>query len=77
MLHFVAIEDAFEVTPDILKSWNYKARLTKQTRIILDEEQTAVVIDHLKSKPDITAELITETERLWPHPVEEDDDDEE
>jgi hypothetical protein len=68
-VHFVAIDKAFEVTPEVLKSWDYKARLTKQTRIILGEEQTAAIIEHLRSKPDITPALVAETERLWPHPA--------
>ena len=77
-MHFVSIENAFEVTADVLKSWDYKARLTKQTRIILNEEQTGAVIDHLRSKPDITALLVKETERLWPHvPGAEEDEEEE
>jgi hypothetical protein len=68
-VHFVSIDDAFEVTPAVLKAWGYTAKLTRQTRITLDEEQTAKVVDYLKSKPNITEELITETERLWPHAV--------
>ena len=75
-MHFVSIEDAFEVTPEILKEWGYKARLTKQTRVILDVEQTARVIDHLKSKENITEDLIAETERLWPHTSEEEPEEE-
>ena len=74
---FVSIENAFEVTADVLKSWDYKARLTKQTRIILDEERTRTVIDHLQSKPDITALLVKETERLWPHVPEAEEEEEE
>ncbi|MBN1306698.1 MAG: hypothetical protein JXA18_02185 [Chitinispirillaceae bacterium] len=76
-VRFVSIENGFEVTPEVLKSWGYKARLTKQTRIILTEEQAAAIIDHLRSKPDITATLIAETERLWPHtppPPEEEEE---
>lgn len=65
--HFVSIEDALELTPAVLKSWAYTSKLTRQTRINLDEEQTAKVIDYLKSKEDITGDLVAETERLWPH----------
>ncbi len=71
---FVSIEDAFEVTPEVLKSWDCPTRLTKQTRIVLDEERTAAVLDHLMSKADITGELIAETERLWPHTDHEEDE---
>ena len=70
-VHFVSIEDAFEVTPEVLATWNYNARLTKQTRIVLDEEQTEMVLEQLQSKPDITEEYIAETKRLWPHTEEE------
>lgn len=73
-VHFVSIEDAFEVTPEILKEWGYKARLTKQTRVVLDEEQTARVIDYLKTKENITEDLIAETERLWPHLDDEEEE---
>jgi hypothetical protein len=66
-VRFVALEDAFEVTEEVMKSWNYKARLTKQTRIILDEQNTGAVVTHLQSKPDITAQYVAETKRLQPH----------
>jgi hypothetical protein len=69
---FVSIADAFAVTEEVLKTWNYKARLTKQTRIILDEPNTAAIIGHLKEKPDITAQYVAETRRLQPHGAEED-----
>lgn len=63
---FVTIEDAYAVTGDVLKSWNYSARITKQTRILLDELQTTQVMDHLRSKADATANYIAETKRLEP-----------
>jgi len=68
---FVAVEDAFAVTDEVMKAWNYKARLTKQTRIMLNEQNTAAIIDHLKSKPDVTAQYVSETKRLQPHGEEE------
>ena len=64
---FVAVEDAFAVTGEVMTAWNYKARLTRQTRIILNEQNTAAIMDHLKSKPDITAQYVAETKRLQPH----------
>lgn len=69
---FVAIEDAYAVTDEVMKAWNYKARLTKQTRIMLDEQNTGAVVGHLQSKPDITAQYVAETKRLQPHGGEED-----
>jgi len=64
---FVGIEDAFAVTDEVMKAWNYKARLTKQTRIMLDEQNTGAIVEHLKSKQDITAQYVAETRRLQPH----------
>jgi hypothetical protein len=72
-IRFVATADAFAVTGEVMQAWNYKARLTKQTRIMLDEPNTAAVISHLQSKPDITAQYVAETKRLQPHGGEEDD----
>ena len=70
---FVGIEDAFAVTEEVMKAWNYKARLTKQTRIMLDGQNAAVIVEHLKSKPDITAQYVAETKRLQPHDEEGED----
>jgi hypothetical protein len=64
---FVSLEEAFAVTDEVTTGWNYKARLTKQTRIILDEAQTTPIVEFLKSKTDITAQYIAETKRLEPH----------
>ena len=72
-VRFVALEDAFALTEEVLKTWNYKARLTKQTRIILDETKTGAIIAHLKEKPDITAQYVAETKRLQPHGGEGED----
>ena len=71
---FVSVEDAFVITDEVLKSWNYKARVTRQTRVVLDEEKTIEVVDYLKSKNDITAEYISETERLQPHGSDEENE---
>jgi hypothetical protein len=68
---FVAIEDAFAVTDAVMKSWNFNGRVTRQTRVVLDEQKTAEVIDYLKSKPDATALYTAETTRLQPHIAEE------
>lgn len=68
---FVAVEDAFALTDEVLASWNYKARITKQTRIILDEQQTRSIVEHLAAKTDITSTYIEETRRLQPHSDEE------
>ncbi|MDG5815394.1 hypothetical protein QA601_09905 [Chitinispirillales bacterium ANBcel5] len=70
---FVSIEDSFEVTKEVLGEWDFKSRLTRQTRITLNEEQTLRVVNHLQSKQDITSEYIQETQRLQPHGDEDED----
>ena len=74
---FVDIEDAFELTSAVLKSWDIKSRITRQTRIVLNEEQTTTVVEFLKSKADKTSEYVAETERLQPHNLQEEGEDEE
>lgn len=76
-MHFVALEDAFVIAPDALKEWGASSRITKQTRIELDEEKTEKLLEYLRSKPNIASEYIEETERLSPENEEEEEEDEE
>lgn len=71
--HFVSVEDAFRVTPEVLNSWGCKSRVTRQSKILLDEAQSLEVKDYLLSKENQVENYISETERLQPEP---DDDDE-
>jgi hypothetical protein len=74
--HFVAIDDAFQVTDAVLKAWDVKSKVTRQTRVLLTEEQTKKVVDYLQSKPDSTSAYVEETKRLQPHAEEVSGDDE-
>jgi hypothetical protein len=74
---FVAIGDAFEITDAVLKKWGYTSKITKQTRIQLDEEQTLEVVNFLSGKPDATPVYVMETKRLWPAGEESEEDVEE
>jgi len=76
-IKFVSAADAYMVTDAMLKSWGYNAKVTKQLRIPLDAEQTAVVLDYLKAKPDATDTYIAETKRLQPHGNDEEEESEE
>ena len=69
---FVALQDAMRVTPQLLKEWDFKGRITRQSRIILSEEQASAIAEYLSSKPDIKDQYIEETARLQPHSEEED-----
>ncbi len=74
---FVAIGDAFEISDSVLKKWGYASKITKQTRIQLDEEKTMEIVNFLSDKPDSTPVYIMETKRLWPVEEEAEEDEEE
>lgn len=72
---FVRIEDAFELADKVVKQWGGKGKITRQTRFILNEEQTKEITEFLQSKADATADYISETIRLQPHASGEDEED--
>jgi len=74
---FVAVEDAFKVTPQVLKEWGFSGRLTRQSRIILTEDQTASVVNFLRGKADIRNKYVEETARLQPNAGDGEEEDEE
>ncbi len=73
---FVTIEDAFKITDEVLKSWNYQSRITRQTKIMLDEEKCGELLEYLKSKKNIVDIYIDETVRLSPGTDYDEDEDE-
>ena len=73
-VHFVAVTDAFMITPEVLESWGSKSRVTRQTKIMLDEEKTAELLAYLESKNNIIDLYSSETERLQPAIDEEEED---
>jgi|WetSurMetagenome_2_1015567.scaffolds.fasta_scaffold01238_4 hypothetical protein len=66
-VHFVDIQDAYEVSEEQLKAWGYNAKISKQLRIIIDHEQTSRLLEILKSKPNRLDVYIAETKRLSPY----------
>lgn len=72
--YFLSLNDAFILTPKILESWGATSRITRQTRIILDKEKTAELLEYFNSKTNRTQEYIDETERLWPATDEDEDE---
>jgi len=76
-IRFVRIEDAFEITEKVVKQWGGKGKITRQTRFLLNEEQTTEVLELLQSKDDATQEYISETFRLQPHSAAEEDEESE
>lgn len=69
-VRFVSLSDAFVVSEDKLKEWGYNAKVSRQLRIILTPENTALLLAYLKEKPDQTGAYVTETKRLSPEDEE-------
>jgi hypothetical protein len=73
-VHFVATVDAFVIDEAALLAWGFASKLTRQSRIILNEEHTVKLLDFLKSKPNALPQYIEETKRLQPHDPEDEMD---
>lgn len=57
-MHFVALENSFVLTDDLLKEWNYKGRVSRQLKTIFEKEHLDIILTHLDSVPDMTDEYI-------------------
>ncbi len=73
-MHFVSVEDAMVLTPQLLEYMGYKSRVTKQTRISIDEEKTNEILEYLRSKPNRVEDYIEETKRLQPEAEDEEEE---
>lgn len=76
-VHFVSVEDAFKVDEKALAQWEYTSRVTRQTKVMLNEENTLNLLQYLQSKENITDQYNSETQRLMPEMDDEEEDDEE
>lgn len=75
-VHMVGLDDAFLVDEEAQQEWGYTSKITRQTRIPLEEDAAVKLVTWLGSRPNILDEYIAETRRLQPHdPDEENDDD--
>jgi len=70
-VRFVSAEDALRATPQMLKDWGATSRITRQSRLLLNEEQTSTVLEYLRGKADILEQYAEETSRLQPNEDEE------
>jgi hypothetical protein len=66
-VHFVSLQDAYEVTPEQLKTWGFNAKVSKQLRIILTAENATQLLAYLKGKPNQIDTYVAETLRLSPN----------
>ena len=65
--HFVALDDAFLVDDEVQQEWGYTSRITRQTRIALEEDAAIKLVTWLGSRPNALDDYIEETTRLQPH----------
>jgi hypothetical protein len=70
-VRFVLLADAFVLTKEALEKWGHKSVITRQTRILLSDEQAKELLEYLRSKPNALATYIEETKRLQPAGEEE------
>jgi uncharacterized protein (DUF1778 family) len=73
-VHFVSLADAFVLTNEALEKWGHKSVITRQTRILLSDEQARELLEYLRSKPNALATYIEETKRLQPAGEEEEEE---
>jgi hypothetical protein len=66
-VHFVSLDNALIITDEVLKSWNYASKITKQTKIMLEVDKTEELLAYLRNKPNVRDQYIAETKRLLPH----------
>lgn len=74
-MRFYALEDGFEVSPEIARKWGAKSKLNKQTRLTLTPEQTRTVLDHFGAKADQTEEYIATVREFQEFLKEEEEED--
>ena len=72
---FLSTEDAMVITDEVLKEWNFNQKLTRQSRIILNQEQTAKLVEYFKSKDNSLEDYLYETKRLQPHDPDGEEED--
>jgi hypothetical protein len=68
---FVSTEDAYILTAASLKSLGYEKKVTRMTKIDLDEEQTKKVIKKFAGKENIISKYVEETLDLLPEEADE------
>jgi hypothetical protein len=56
-MNFYALEDCFELTEPLMKSWGYKGKITKQMKLTFSEDKVNLILEHFKGKTPRNAEF--------------------
>lgn len=75
-MKFFSLEDSFELTEEVMKGWGYKGRITKQMKLLLEDQKLDDILDWFKDKKDITEEYIL-TAKEFADAIEDEDEEEE
>ncbi len=57
-MKFFSLEDSFELTETVMKGWGYKGRITKQMKLLLEDEKLDEILEWFSTKTDIIDEYI-------------------
>lgn len=76
-MKFFAPEDCFELSSEVMKKWGYKGRVTKQMKLLLEDEKLDDIIHHFDSKNDISNEYIETVKEFIEFMNDEDEDEDE
>lgn len=78
-VHFVSVEDAYMLTDDALEAMGNTTRITRQTKLYLEDEKVEELVSYLRSKENVVNVYSEETMRLMPDVgnMDEDDDSDE
>ena len=63
---FVSLEDSYKLTTVALKSIGYEKKITRMSKILLDEEMVQKLLKKFKGKENIIDQYIEETHDLMP-----------
>jgi hypothetical protein len=55
-MNFYGLEDCFELTEPLMKSWGYKGKITKQMKLTFSEDKLGLILEHFKSRTPRNAE---------------------
>jgi hypothetical protein len=57
-MKFVSLQDCYVLSEEVMKSWGYKGRVTRQMKLLLENEKLDQLLDYFSQKEDMTEEYI-------------------
>jgi hypothetical protein len=63
-MNFYALEDCFELTEAVMKSWGYSGRVAKHMKLTFSEKAVQTILEYFGQKQAATDDYIDEVDRL-------------